>query len=189
MRAPSAVRTSSSAARVGLRPMRIENQAGAGEERGGAEKECGGRDVAGDSGIDGVKRLRAGDGDGIDGARERGAEGAQGQFAVVAGADCFAHGGGAGGLQTGKQDAGLDLRAGDRRGVVDGVKRRAVDGDGRVAVGEREARAHRFERLANALHGAARERCVADEGEGACCGASRPEIMRMVEPELPQSSG
>ena len=22
-----------------------------------------------------------------------------------------------------------------------------------------------------------------------CCGASRPEIMRMVEPELPQSSG
>ena len=60
---------------------------------------------------------------------------------------------------------------------------------GRVAVGEREARAHGFKRPTDALHGAARERGIADEGEAACCGASRPEIMRMVEPELPQSSG
>jgi hypothetical protein len=34
-----------------------------------------------------------------------------------------------------------------------------------VAFGEREARAHRFERLADALHGAARERGVADQRE------------------------
>ena len=80
---------------------------------------------------------------------------------------CFAHGCGAGGLQAGEQNAGFDLRAGDGRGVVDGVERSAVDGERRVAVGEGEARAHGFERLANALHGAARERGVADEGEAA----------------------
>ena len=102
-----------------------------------------------------------------DRARELGAKGAQRQFAVVAGADGFAHGRGSRGLQAGKQNAGLDLRAGNRRGVVDGLERTAVDGERRVAVGEREARAHGFKRLANALHGAARERGVADEREAA----------------------
>ena len=79
------------------------------------------RDVAGHGGVDGVQGLRAGDGDGIDGAVELGAEGAQREFAVVAGADGFAHRGGAGGLQAGEQDAGLDLGAGNGRGVVDGA--------------------------------------------------------------------
>ena len=41
----------------------VENEAGAGEERGGAEEECGGGQVARDGGVDGVERLRAGDGD------------------------------------------------------------------------------------------------------------------------------
>ena len=105
-------------------------------------------------------------------AGERGAEGAEGQLAVVAGADGFADGGGAGGLQAGEEDAGLDLGAGNGRGVVDGAERTAVDGERSVAVGEREARAHRFKRFADALHGAAGERVVADEGE-ACRSAER----------------
>ena len=41
-----------------------------------------------------------------------------------------------------------------------------VDGDGGVAVSQGDARAHGGERLADALHGAAREGRVADEGEG-----------------------
>ena len=145
----------------------VEDEAGVGKERGGAEEECGGRNIAGDRGFDGVEFLRAGDGDGIDGASERGAEGTQREFAVVAGADGFADDCGALGLQAGEQNAGLDLGAGNGRGEVDGVERSAFDGDGRVAVGEGEVRAHFAERLANALHGAAGERCIADEGEGA----------------------
>ncbi len=114
-----------------------------------------------------MKRLRAGDGDGVDGAGEVGAEGAEGQFAMVAGAQGFAHGSCPVGLQAGQQDAGFDLGAGDGRGVVDGVEGLAFDGDGRVAVGESEARTHFPEWFADALHGAARERRVADEGEAA----------------------
>ena len=120
----------------------IEHQGRAGEESGGTEEECRRGDVAGNGGFDGVKFLRAGDGDGISGARELGAECAQGQLAVVAGADGFAHGGGAGGLQAGEQDACLYLRARDRRGVVDGLEWCAFDGHRRVAVGQRDARAH-----------------------------------------------
>ncbi len=37
---------------------RIEQKLRAGEERGGAEEECGGGDVAGDGGFDGVEGLR-----------------------------------------------------------------------------------------------------------------------------------
>ena len=47
------------------------------------------------------------------------------------------------GLQAGQQDAGLDLRAGNRRGVVDGLQRGALDRQRRMAVGQREPRAHR----------------------------------------------
>ena len=43
----------------------------------------------------------------------------------------------------------------------------AFDGQRRMAIGEREPRAHGFQRLANALHGPARERVVADEREAA----------------------
>ena len=96
-----------------------------------------------------------------------GAECAEREFAVVAGANGLADGGGALGLQAREKDAGFDLCAGDGRGVVDGVERGALNDDGGVAFGEGEARAHFCERLANALHGAARKRCVADEGEGA----------------------
>ena len=97
--------------------------------------------------------------------RHRGAKGAQSQFAVVARAHSLAHRRRSRRLQARQQDAALHLRAGNRRGVVDGVQRTAIDGQWRVAVGEREPRAHGFQRLANALHGPPRERLVADERE------------------------
>ena len=152
----------------------VKNQAGAGEERGGAEEKCCRGKIAGDGCIDGVERLRAGDGDGAGCAGERCAEGAEGQLAVVAGADFFEDGCGSGGLQSGEENAALDLRAGNGRGVVDGAKRAAVDGERRVSVSEREARAHGFERFANALHGAAREGFVADESEAAGLRREKP---------------
>jgi len=154
----------------GIEAERIEDQGGAGEERGGAEEEGGGGDVAGDCGVDGVERLRASDGDGINGAGEGGAEGTKGEFAVVAGAEGFTHDCGSGGLETGEEDAGFYLGAGDGRGVVDGLELAAMDREGCVAVGEGEARAHGFEGLSDALHGTAGERCVADEGEAALLG-------------------
>ena len=43
----------------------------------------------------------------------------------------------------------------------------SVDGERGMAIGEREARAHSFKRFANALHGTARERGVADQREAA----------------------
>ena len=99
---------------------------------------------------------------------ERGAEGAQSQFAVVARAHRFAHRGGAGGLQAGEQERRSSPARWERawcsRWPASGAP---SNGDGRVAVGEREPRAHGFERLANALHGPARKRCVADQREAA----------------------
>ena len=135
----------------------VEDEAGAGEERGGAEeKGCGGK-IAGNGGFDGVERLRAGDGDGLACAAERGAESAEGQLTVIAGAQFFEDGCGAGGLQGGEEDAAFDLRAGNWSGVVDGAKRTTVDRERCVSFGEREARAHGFKGLANAIHGAARK--------------------------------
>ncbi len=107
---------------------------------------------------------------GIDTALDVGSEGAEGEFAVVAGADAFADGRGAGGLQSGEEDAGFDLGAGNGRGVVDRCKLRAVDVDGCVAFGEGESGAHGFEGKLDALHGAARKGGVADEGEFALLG-------------------
>jgi len=92
---------------------------------------------------------------------------AQRKLAVVACADGFAHDGCSSCLQTGKKDAAFHLRAGNRRGVVDGGERCAFNAERSVAFGEREPCAHAFERLADALHRPARKRCVADECEAA----------------------
>ena len=144
----------------------VEDEVRAREESGGAQEEGGGGDVAGDGGFDGVELLAPGDGDGVFGAVDGGAEGTKGELAVIAGADGFVDGGGATGLESGKEDCSFDLGAGDRCGVVDGGERRAVDDDGGVAVGEFELCAHLRQRLADALHGAAAERFVAGEGKG-----------------------
>ena len=151
----------------GVEAERVEDEVGTGEERGGAEEEGGRGHVTGDGGFDGVQVLAAGDGNGIAGAGEGRAKRAEGELAVVASADRFANGGGAACLESGEEQSGFDLGAGDGRGVVDGGKGCAVDRDGRVAFGEFYARAHLRERLADAFHGAAAERGVADEGEGA----------------------
>ena len=165
--APRAVSTSSSVARVGLRPSESRTRLEPGKSAAAQRKNAAEEMSPGTAASMAWSALRAGDRDGVERAGEGGAEGAQGQLAVVAGAHGFAHGGGSGGLQAGQQDAGLDLGAGHGRGVVDGLERAAFDGERRVAVGEREARAHGFQRLADALHGAAGERGVADEGEAA----------------------
>ena len=81
------------------------------------------------------------------------------------GADGFADGGGAGGLEAGKEDAGFDLGAGDRGGVVDGLELAAANGKWGVAIGKGEVSAHEFQGRLNALHGAAGEGWVADQGE------------------------
>ena len=149
----------------GVHPERVEDKVGAGEERGCAEKEGRGGDVSGDGGIDGVELLRAINGYGIEGALDGGSEGAERELAVVACADLFANGSAALGLESGEKNGALDLCAGHGRGVVDRVELRAVNGEGRVAGGEVDTRAHLRERLANAFHGAAAEGFVADEGE------------------------
>ena len=146
---------------------RIEDEVGAGKERCGTQEKCSGRQIAGNGSLDGVERLRTRDGDGATVARDRCAEGAQGKLAVIAGAHGFADGCGSLGLQAGEQNAGLHLRAGNRSGVVDGRQFPAFDGERRVAISKREACSHPLQRLANALHGPARKRCVADKRKAA----------------------
>ncbi len=145
----------------------VEDEAGVGEEGGGTEKECRGRNVAGHDGFDGVERLWAGDGDGVNGTGKRGAEGPEGEFAVVSRANGLADGSGAFCLQPGEKNACFYLGAGHGRGEVDGVERGAFDDDGRMAVGEGDMRAHFGERLADALHGTAREGIVTNQRKGA----------------------
>jgi hypothetical protein len=151
----------------GIEAKRVEDEVGAGEERGRAEEKGRGGNVAGDGGFDGVELLAAGNGNRIEGAFEGRAERTERELAMVARADCFADGGGAVRLEASKEQRGLDLSAGDGRGVVDGGEERAVNRDRRAAFGEFYARAHLRERLADALHGAAAERDVANEGEDA----------------------
>jgi len=171
MCAPSAVSTSRSVARVGLRPsaskMRFEPGKSAAAQRKKAAEEMSPGTVASMA----CRCWAAGDGDGVEGARDACAERAEGELAVVAGADGFADLGCALRLQSGEEHRGFHLGAGGGRGVVDGGEGRAVDCYGRVAVGEFDARAHLREGLTDALHGAAAERGVADEGEVArlCC--------------------
>jgi hypothetical protein len=71
--------------------------------------------------------------------------------------------------ESGEEDARLDLRAGDRRLVLDGLQRSpAFDTQRRMAVERRQTRAHQFERLDDAAHRAAAQGLVAGEhgGEG-----------------------
>ena len=100
-----------------------------GKSDGGAEEECSRRDIAGDSGINGMKGLGpAMETESIERVSVAPkARRASSLWSRVR--SDFANGRGAGGLQAGKQDAGLDLRAGNRCGVVDGAERYAVDGE------------------------------------------------------------
>jgi len=85
---------------------------------------------------------------------------------VVARADGFGEARCAVGLEAGEEDGGFDLSAGDGGVEIDGLKRGAVNGDGRVAFDEVDFCAHQAQRFADALHGAVGEGVVADEGEG-----------------------
>jgi len=98
------------------------------------------------------------------------AEGAKGEFAVITGAEGFANDGGAGGLKSGEQDAAFDLRAGNGHRVVDRSELGSANRNGSVAFRKGHFRTHFCERFAHALHGAARERFVSDEGEAALLG-------------------
>ena len=98
-------------------------------------------------------------------------KGAQGEFAVVAGADGFTDEGASFRLDSGEKQRGFHLGAGDRRGVVDAREARSLNRDGCVAVGEIDVRTHLHQGFADALHGAPGERLVTGEGEAAelCC--------------------
>ena len=69
------------------------------------------------------------------------------------------------GVEAGEEHRRLDLRGGDRKGVVDGRDAAALDDQRRVAVRRLDPRSHTPERLGDALHRARRERLVADELE------------------------
>ena len=94
----------------------LENETRVGKESSGAEKECSRGDVAGNDRFDSLQRLRAGDGDGVDGACECGSKGAEREFAVIACANGLADDRSAFRLQSSEKDAGLDLCAGNWRG-------------------------------------------------------------------------
>ncbi len=147
----------------------------------------------GTAAFDGLQGLRAADGDVVrflqTAALDVGSEGAEGEFAVVAGADGFVDGGGAGSLQAGEEDAGLDLCAWDWGCVVE-----AVSGAPLMMMGAWPSVSVRFAPMAS--RGLRMRSIGRRESEASpmrvnspCWGASRPEIMRIVEPELPQSSG
>ena len=116
MCAPRAVSTSSSVARVGLRPSESRTRLEPGKSAAAQRKNAAEEMIAGDGGFDGVERLRAGDGDGVERARERCAEGAEGELAVVAGADRFADGGGSAVCRAGEERSVLTCALGT--GVV-----------------------------------------------------------------------
>ena len=108
---------------------------------------------------------------------------------VVAGADGFGEAGGAFGLQSGEEDRGLDLGRGDRRGEVDGVQWATVDGIGRMAIHKIKSCSHLAEGFADAFHRSRVSEWSPMRVKRCGWGAMRPASMRMVEPELPQSSG
>jgi hypothetical protein len=125
----------------------------------------------------------------VAGAGEGCAEGAEGVLGVVAGADGFGEAGGAGGLQAGEEDGGLDLGGGDGGGEVDGLERAAVDGDG-AWPSTRSIFAPIWLSGLRMRSMGRRVREWSPMRVKVCgWGAMRPESMRMVEPELPQSSG
>ena len=122
-------------------------------------------------------------------AGEGGAEGEQGVLGVVAGKDGFSEAGGAFGLQAGEEDGGLDLGGGDGRGEVDSAERTAMDGDGRMP-----STSSIFAPIWLRGFGYAPSGARVREGSPMRVKvwgweAMRPDSMRMVEPELPQSSG
>src|SRR4051812_7347291 len=84
----------------GIESDAVKNESGIWEERCGAKKECGGRNVAGNCGVDASKFLRAVDGDGIDGARQRRTECAKSKLTMIARPDCFTDDCGALGLKS-----------------------------------------------------------------------------------------
>ena len=107
----------------GIEADAVEDKAGVGEKRGGAEEERSRRNVAGDSGFDCMQVCGPVIVTESMDARELGAECAKSEFAVVAGAHGFADGGVACCLKASQKDTAFDLRARNRSGVVHGSKR------------------------------------------------------------------
>ena len=65
--------------------------------------------------------------------------------------------------EAGQQDGALDLGAGHGHAPVNGLKATAVDDERGAAVGRRDPRAHRAQRVDDALHRPAAQRVVARE--------------------------
>ena len=87
------------------------------------------------------------------------------------------------------QEAHIDLSAGHRQRVLDGMELGAINGQGRKPVLPCvDPRSHFGERRHNARHGTLGKRFVASDVVTNGCAARMPESIRMVEPELPASS-
>ena len=70
------------------------------------------------------------------------------------------------GLQASQQQRGLELRTGDLKSVGRADEPRRLHTDRRMAVGGRDARAHRAQRRGDSLHGSQAERVIADQRSG-----------------------
>ena len=117
------------------------------------------------------------------------AEGAQRDFAMIAGAQRLFDASLAVGEQSGEQQARFHLGAGHGHFVIDGFQSAAGDAQRRLAVLRLDLRAHRRERLDHRSMGRRESDSSPIISLVNFCPATMPLSMRMVEPELPQSSG
>ena len=108
---------------------------------------------------------------------------------MVAGADGFGEAGGAVGLETGEEDRGFDLGAGDGGVEVDGMERAAMDGDGGCPLTRSICAPICMRGLRMRSMGRRVREWSPIMVKVWGCGAMRPASIRMVDPELPQSSG
>ncbi len=183
--------------KASTQPVRVEVQAdvddfdlGAGQRRGGAGPEGRGGDVAGhfqplpfDH-----RLLRALDRDPPAVLLELDAEGLERPLRVIARGGRLDHAGAALGLHAREEHRRLHLSARHFHRVFNAAQVLADDGDGRKAPFGHHDRAHFDERNGDPAHRpAARDRSpVKVDWKG--CAASNPVSIRIVEPELPQSS-
>ena len=102
-----------------------DGQLRAGKKRGGAQKKCRARKIAGNARFDAPQTLPAANADFIlPCCSSLRAKGPQRHFAVIAGAQRFFDARFAVGEQSGKQQTRFHLRAGHRHVVVDGLSAR-----------------------------------------------------------------
>lgn len=100
-------------------------------------------------------------------ATDAGAEFEEGDFGVIARGYRLGDGSAAIGKESGEKNGGLDLRARQGRGVINGAKRSAANGERReFAFAGGNVRAHKREGLDDAAHGTAAQGRIASKCRG-----------------------